>query len=167
MPESTSHIVVQVIGGVLFAIGVLIGYGMVRTRARSASWAYWPVATGTIVVSEVTVATQRLIQSTGPTKIYGTDIRYEYEADGRSFTGDTVTLGGTAETSASEGSSEALVARYPLGAKVDVYYDPADPSTSMLEPASRSGIFNMMMVALGFVVVGSLLFAAGYFQLGH
>ena len=155
----------QILGGGLFAIGAFIAYGTVRTRVKTATSRSWPTVTGSVIVSEVTVSSQRN-SSNQPIKLYGTDIQYDYQVGGQSFTGNSVTLGGTIETN-KRGRNDALVARYPCGRKVRVYYDPSDPATAILEPGELGGVFNMMMVALGFLLVGGLFFAAGYFELGH
>jgi len=165
MPQSNSEVVMQIFGGGLAAIGVLIAYGTLRTRVKVAASRRWPTVTGTVLVSEVAVQSSRNT-SGQPIKIYSADIPYEYKVGDKYCTGDAVKLGGSIETSRRD-SFEALVVRYPVGRKVRVYYDPSDPVTAMLEPGELGGVFNMMMVALGFVVVGGLFFSANYFALGR
>jgi Protein of unknown function (DUF3592) len=165
VPGSNVQIVMQVLGGGLIAIGAFVAYGTLRTRVKTTTSRRWPTVTGAVIVSEVAARPERNA-SGRPTKVYRADIQYQYQVSGESFTSETVALGGSIETS-SRGRFDAQVARYPVGRKVRVYYDPSDPATAILEPGELGGVFNMMMVALGFLVVGGLFFAAGYFQLGH
>ena len=52
-----------------------------------------------------------------------------------------------------------MVARYPEGKRVTVYYDPDDAATATLEPGAVGGIFNMAMVAGGLMLVGGIVVA--------
>ena len=52
-----------------------------------------------------------------------------------------------------------MVKRYPEGKRVTVYYDRDDPATATLEPGELGGIFNMAMVAGGFILVGGIVVA--------
>jgi hypothetical protein len=61
-------------------------------------------------------------------------------------------------------ASEAIVARYPVGRRIKVFYDPKDPAMAVLEPANRDGLTVLAIVAGGFALVSSILIAAPYLR---
>ena len=150
----TVEVVIRVVGAGIVGIGALTAYGAIRMRRKTAQAHKWPTVTGTIVSSELETETRyhdgKRIQT------YGSAIRYAYEVGGKAYESDQIQLGGTSETSR-PGEFERIVARYPEGKRVTVYYDPDDPATATLEPGALGGIFNMAMVAGGAVLVGTIL----------
>ncbi len=156
----TVEIVMRVVGTGMVGIGVFIAYGMVRLRVKTAQALNWPKVTGTIITSELETWTRP--RSKGPPiRMFGATIRFAYEVDGKPYESDQVQLGGTRETSLS-GEFERLVARYPEGKRVPVHYDPRDPATAVIEPGKLGGIFNMAMVAGGFLLVGAAMIGATF-----
>ena len=152
----TVEIVLRVVGTGIVGIGVLTAYGTVRMRLKTAQAHKWPTVTGTIVSSELESKTED--HSRKPIRTYGAAIRYAYEVDGKAYESDQIQLGGTSETS-QPGEFERMVARYPEGMRVTVYYDPDDPATATIEPGALGGIFNMAMVAGGAILVGGIIVA--------
>jgi hypothetical protein len=63
---------------------------------------------------------------------YGIDLRYRYEVLGRSYFGDRASFG-RLSFGGGEGTAESLVRKYPAGSAVDVHYDPARPTKSVLQ----------------------------------
>jgi len=58
-----------------------------------------------------------------------------------------------------EAASLAVVAKYPVGEDVDVYYSPYEPTTTILEPhASPSTMVNTFALGIGLVFLPVLLF---------
>lgn len=107
---------------------VLAGFGLSRLRrglrpAPTRSPAHrWPHTTGTVLSSTVQVSRNGNARHEQPLVLYA------YQVDGQVFQGNRVRLSGSAT------SASATVARYPAGAAVTVYYDPANPAVSALEP---------------------------------
>ena len=57
-----------------------------------------------------------------------------------------------------KGPARRLCARYPLGASVDVYIDPNNPSRSVLEPGGDAWLLRLgLPVSLLLIVLGALL----------
>jgi hypothetical protein len=81
------------------------------------------------------------------------EVRYEYRVDGKRYTGDRVSLG---EDLGNFQVAETL-ARYPVGATVTVYYDPAKPTQAVLERDAPPGVFRTLGI---FIAVLVALFAA-------
>jgi hypothetical protein len=153
---TTVEIVLRFVGSGAVAIGVLTAYGTVRMRLKVGQSHKWPTVPGKIVSSELESETER--HNRKPITTYAAAIRYAYEVDGKAYESDQIQLGGTSETS-QPGEFERMVKRYPEGKRVTVYYDPDDPATATLEPGELGGIFNMAMVAGGFILVGGIIVA--------
>ena len=153
---TTVEIVMRVVGSGAVALGLLTAYATVRMRVKVGQSHKWPTVPGKIVASELESDTNRHDQKRITT--YAAAIRYAYEVDGKPYESDQIQLGGSSETSQPE-EFEGMVKRYPEGKRVKVYYDPADPATATLEPGEMGGIFNMAMVAGGFILVGGVIVA--------
>ena len=153
---TTAELVVRVVGSGAIAIGVLAGYGTVRMWRKVGQSHKWPTVPGEIVSSELESETEQHHHK--PITTYAAAIRYAYEIEGKAYESDQIQLGGTSETSQPR-EFERMVERYPKGKRVTVYYDPDDPATATLEPGELGGIFNMAIVAGGFILVGGVLVA--------
>lgn len=153
---TTREIVLRFVGSGLIAIGALAAYGAARMRIKVGQSHKWPTVPGEIVSSELEHKSGRHDGKRITT--YAAGIRYAYEVDGKAYESDQIQLGGSSETSEPE-EFERMVKRYPEGKRVKVYYDPTDPATATLEPGELGGIFNMAMVAGGFILVGSVIIA--------
>jgi hypothetical protein len=108
---------------------------------RAAAAVRWPRTKGKIESSEV-------CQSFG-SRYYAPDVTYRYTVDDTDFIGETIqsTRVGLSETEARE-----IAGRYPVGAEVDVRYDPQRPWSCMLELSPGAG--------RGRIVVGAACLAA-------
>ncbi len=88
---------------------------------------------------------------TDKTTVYKARVEYLYEVDGREHRGDTICIGGTLHTSLKR-HAEQRCARYPLGGRVEVFYDPMQPETSCLE---KTGAGGELLFYLGWAFAGS------------
>jgi Protein of unknown function (DUF3592) len=145
-----------VVGGPMSVMLVaMIANKMLQLR-RAANW---PQAAGSIVKSDVVASHQQRIAK--ETEVINRPaIEYEFFANGRKYTGRRIGIG---EDSGGV-NTEATLARYPVGAAVAVYYDPADPENCVLERNPPS--FQMQGCAASLM---SLFFmsAAGYWLYTH
>lgn len=94
-------------------------------EARSAS--HWPQTTAKILKCG-TEARHHQFSGEATTVTNVPVVDYEFTANGRTFRGNRISIGddtGGAHT-------EATLARFPVGATVPVYYDPADPTHCVL-----------------------------------
>lgn len=109
---------------------------MPESRAARA----WPVAAGRIIESSV----ERSPPPGGKTRWDSiVRVRYAYEVNGSAFEGTRLGLWDGRRVRSE--SALATCARYPVGADVQVRYDPADPRRALLDP--RLG--NDLYVSLG------------------
>jgi hypothetical protein len=149
-----------VIGG-LFAvvgvIGILAGFATLlfgfATLAKIKATSAWPSVDGVVVASGTIVhvhtdSEHRLDE----TRMHEPTVRYEYEVDGRKYSGDRITLARVARTG---DFAAAMLARYPVGEGVRVHYDPKDPKSAVLRPGDTRGIEILFTVAVGFIAIGA------------
>jgi hypothetical protein len=106
----------------LFVNGALL-FNIFSARRKASAMQTWPSAPGSIVESELRSRRR------GSRRIYYPHIVYQYNVMGQTYTGKRISPG------PESGSSRAreLVAKYPPGAPVTVYYDPQNPSDAALE----------------------------------
>ena len=111
----------------------------------------WPSAVGRIVRSEVVRTTTEQIKGrTG--SIYVPWIEYEYTVDLRPLRGSTVNLGSELNTS-SRYRAEFRCRKYPVGAAVEVFYDPIKPQDACLARTCE-GLWFIIPVSTIFLLVG-------------
>jgi hypothetical protein len=130
--------------GIAFALVGIVGFGWFtfnNHQARS-----WPTVTGQVV--ESTVDSSR--RSSGRTK-YSPKVRYAYEVAGRRFENNHVWLNDS-KSFRDRGKASSIVAAYRAGGPATIFYDPADPSRSLLIHADPPGHF-LFAVAVGAIMI--------------
>ena len=95
---------------------------------------------------------------------------YEYEAEGKRYTADTLQIRGNMQTTRSVRRERELLSRYPPGKSVLVYYNPAKPEEAVLQPGVPRGLLPltaggavMFLVGLGIISIftGAMKFPPG------
>lgn len=141
--------------GLAFA---LFGWSVAFTEAEDPS--NWPTATGTITsFDEDEVDNNRGVSFSGDVSdpLILVNFAYVYTVDGIEYTGtqrfvDESLVDGRLQLEPDE--LEAVATQYPVGATVEVYYNPNDPAESALETASNT---PYIIVGVGAGVLGSLM----------
>jgi uncharacterized protein DUF3592 len=114
---------------------------VVRGAVRQVVSAGWPAVDGTVTVSE-------------PEDQRGDSwkLAYEYVVAGRLFTGTVYAF----DPMPIQGGEEVLrhIAAYPVGAAVDVYYNPHDRAEAVLRPGLRGCTLWIAMFLSCFVLIG-------------
>jgi len=116
-------------------ISVLVigGIGYILYRRNQQSMAYrqstqtWLTTTGTVLMSSVQSSHSGNSHSTYPVVVYS------YVVNGQSYQSQRVRAGDQFLTVRVAGQAQATVARYPIGKRITVYYDPANTAESALE----------------------------------
>ena len=116
----------------LFAAALLLmawaGYEM----HRGLDTLDWPETQGTITSSGVRKEIRRESGSSSrQSTTYYPEIRYAYQANGRSYTGTNINIGG--KTGGMEWLAQRAVKKYPSGKNVSVHYRPDNPSEAVLK----------------------------------
>jgi hypothetical protein len=125
----------------------------------------WPYTTGKVIVSDVHSRRKKpgeIGYKQGDAEVANEpQVEYLYHVGGRTYRGQRVTIG--ERTAGFE--LESILARYPVGAAVTVYYDPANPQTAVLERDLPAG--KMLLgggCVLLFFIGGPLLAMLLYFD---
>jgi len=121
----------------------------------------WPTTKGSIELSQLGTGTKR--QRVGPDRrYYYPQIRYRYRVGMREYVSERISANSVfilgardlSDFKSDPAEARAVVARYPGGSTVRVFYDPDDPRDALLEPGPTSSAQQK-------IVFGSLCFAAG------
>jgi len=121
---------------------------------------HWLPARGRILSSQA--VQRRVTASTGDVR-GRTELRnfpsitYEFHVGGRRYRGNRHSLGedlGNTDVA-------ATLARYPKGTEVVVYYDPANPSDSVIERDMPEGIIRTLGLFAAFIVFGTVAATLG------
>ncbi len=141
---------------VFIAIGLGLLYYARGLSAKAQQSLSWPSTEGVIAHSAVLLQMQQTSNSNN-TPTYKADVAYRYKVRGSDYSSDRITL---ADFSSSGGRAQSIVNRYPDGAPVSVYYNPADPSDAVLERGGTSGI-GVLYIIGGFFAAAGLVFLIG------
>jgi hypothetical protein len=129
----------------LFIFGRNVMHGL---RSRN-----WPTAEGRITQSSI--ETHMSTDDEGDTRTtYGASIHYTYNVAGEEFEGTRRTF--TDARTSSMQRAQNIIARYPQGSPVTVYYSEEDPSLSVLEVGVSWFSYVLIVLLLGLLVVGIL-----------
>jgi len=126
---------------ILITDGILLAIIFV-TRQKVKEAAGWTSTMGTVLLSTI-----QYRRSNNGTSAYPV-VQYSYEVLGRTYQGNKIMPGPEVGGS----GTHKIVARYPMGAQVMVYYDPNAPSNSVLE-RDMPGYVKWLWIA---IVLGDL-----------
>ena len=152
---------------VFIAIGAAVLRYALRMAEKARQSESWPSTEGEIAHSATLYQTDTTATSNG-VATYKADIAYRYKVNGANYSSSKVALLDLA--SSSSGRAQNIVQRYPDKSKVQVYYNPADPSEAILEPGSVGGI-NFLYIFGGIFATAGVLFLlmslTGHIHMAH
>jgi hypothetical protein len=114
---------VLVLGGLGF---FLYKRSQQSTAARQSAQS-WASTSGMVLMSTVQTRRSGRSVSTFPVVVY------QYDVNGKAFQGKTIKVGEQYLNVRILGQAQETADRYPVGATVNVYYNPANPAESALE----------------------------------
>ena len=112
---------------VIGALGYFLHKRNQQSMAYRKSTQAWLSTTGTILMSSVQSSYSGRSHSTHPVVVYS------YIVNGQSYQSQRIKAGEQFLNVRVIGQAEATVNRYPIGATVTVYYNPANPAECALE----------------------------------
>jgi hypothetical protein len=147
---------VLIMGGV---IGLALG-GWAAYWVGSNSWnglvsPGWEQAQGTVLQARLEWSGRQL----APTVVY------RYDVGGQTYENDRISFPYTHSSGSAEILHRKLTAKYPAGGSCTVYYNPANPATSCLEP----GVDYLLLIvgvplALGLLTAGVVTIRYGLWE---
>lgn len=152
MPEAPRRVLV-IFGTVFVGVGLAIALGAAWILERAAAAAEWPASGGLVITSEVASGTDA-----DGSRLYWPNVEYRYGVRDSTYVGTRVRA--ILTRASSDGPARRVVARYPVGAAVTVFYDPADPSSALLETESGAVVGFLFAAAGACVLIGGAAFLA-------
>ncbi len=148
------------VGALLGVVGVLIALWGRSYLARDRAIARWPKAPGTVTSSRYESETGTSRDADGydvTSTTYLPVVAYQYTVQGREYPGTKVAR--VVEWTGDARRVKECIDRYPAGARIEVFYDPADPTTAYLETRRSGGAvflvaFGGFFALMGFGIVG-------------
>jgi hypothetical protein len=149
----------RMFGAAFMLIGVALLTPGVRRMVRAVESVNWPKAPGVILFSGISSTTSESRDDDGAaveTTIFSSPLVVEYVVDGRKHYSNTRRFGHLAGSSDANWAQE-IAQRYPVGAKVQVSYSPADLDQAVLEPGISSEAYWLPAAGLVFLLFGLLV----------
>jgi len=144
-------------GVFLLGIALLIHVRFSRDDEGGGSTWKWPATPGRVIDSRIEIRLHR----TQPAD-YADRILYEYTVKGRVYHSQAVDL--QARDVRDRSAMYALVAAYPTGKAVTVWYDPANPSHALLVPQTGGANSDpRLLTARLIAAAGACLLALPWF----
>lgn len=130
-----------------------------RSSAKAIAGASWRPTLATVIYAEV--ATETVKNRGGrDAERFVPVIAYEYEIDGAPYQAARLRFGDT--SSANLADAEKVVERFPVGAGIEIRYDPNAPSEATIESDTDRFEYRMIAgIALAVLAVAALISAMG------
>lgn len=146
--------VALIFSGILTLGGVaLVLFGISFLKDANAS-KNWPVAPGQVQSTRP----QRSTSSRKYNPPYHYAVTYRYEVAGIAYSNNRYSLGdGPTASKRFQSKGEAIAAArkdYPVGQTIDIYYNPAEPSSSVIKPGVSFGTLVPLVMGCIFLPSG-------------
>lgn len=140
-------IVISSIGFVILVLNAIFLGIIFSTRRKMAAVSRWPSTLGTVLMS--TLESRRSSDNSGYTNY--PVVHYSYQVGGQTYQSTKLAPG--PEVGGSGAGS--VVARYPAGAQVMVFYNPQNPAEAVLETkASAQWVMWLVLVITNIMLCG-------------
>lgn len=139
--------------GCVFAFLMPAGYASYQLQTQAK---LWPTTQGTIVSSKVKESQH--FEFDAKDYKYQASVMARYSVDGKHYQTFEIYAGQTQTSTNSYASAQKKVVRYPVGAKIKVYYNPAKPSVGVLEPGVKTETYVFLAFAVSCALLSLYLF---------
>lgn len=144
----------QIAAGVCLLLFGSFLIGLLRMRSQMQAANNWTMTEGVITASGVEQPPSHVSDDLNDASPV---IRYRYRVNGEELESDGIKIGGQPLTT--RVLAGKLVARYPVGAHVDVYVDPNDPKIALLEPRRQDNVVALLAFTVTFGFIAAILAA--------
>jgi Protein of unknown function (DUF3592) len=144
----------QIAAGACLLISGGLLFNLFRMRGQMRAASTWNRIEGVIIASEVRQPPSHLSDDLNDATPL---IRYRYRAGSQDLESDHIRIGGQPMTT--RVLAARLVARYPIGAHVDVYVDPRDCNNALLEPGASGNLAAQLAFTIVFGLIAAVLTA--------
>ena len=131
-----------------FLIGLVVGggliYGSIVNGRKAQASLQWPSVPGTVLYSQLV---RDSTSGSGDVETFSPVITYTYIVNGQGLQCSRVNFSGT--------KSKKQLATYPKGIPVQVYYDPQQPTTAVLEKGGSTKV--MLFVGIAVIAFGCVV----------
>ncbi|MBE2272312.1 MAG: DUF3592 domain-containing protein [Anaerolinea sp.] len=135
------------------AVALVLLIIVVRAGRKVRASQNWRIAKGRVLASYIERRYSRTGEG-GTSAAYYPVVAYEYEVGRQHFQGSRIRFGNQIGYGWT-GPAQKDVDRFPVGAPVDVYYDPEAPEDAVLERSARGS--NRMLLIVVAVIFGTIL----------
>jgi hypothetical protein len=146
----------QIAGGICLLIFGAMLFSLFRLRSQILAASRWDKTEGVIIVSRVEQPPSHLSDDLNDASPV---VRYRYRAGGQEIESDRIGVGGQPLTTRVLAGRQ--IARFPVGARVDVYVDPNDPNNALLEPRQQGNLAAQLAFTITFGIAAGILVAHG------
>jgi|HubBroStandDraft_6_1064221.scaffolds.fasta_scaffold65006_5 hypothetical protein len=146
------------IGTPFAVVGIVLVWIAVHIFTNDSAMKSWPTTDGVIVSSAIETAITQTKDQAGHLRPWETrvpKVRYSYTVNAKQLEGTRITR---EPSVGNHGEADQWIKRYPVGKAVKVYYDPNDPTSSVLE--FKTSVGGVLFGAIGafFLLLGVALF---------
>jgi hypothetical protein len=163
MNANTLTIIIVASITILFSgIGILLIMIYQRNKKKASASLSWPETKGTVIKSKIKEESSVFSDDEGEESsqpMYSADISYNYLVDGMLYTSDQVSFAGKSSYSKRE-KVEEILAGFPEGASVSVFYKPDNPQESVLQRTAK-GSGALLGAGIVFLSIGILTLIVG------
>lgn len=138
----------SIILGLFVFAGLLATLWGLRVIVMARKTLQWPAVEGTIEESKVSFESSE-------TNDLLPHIKFCYSVEQQTF---HQVMKFSGDITPSQEFAKSYVDKYPVGASVQVYYNPLNPEMATLEPGLAKGDWLVLAIGLGMLVMGILLF---------
>jgi len=148
LSNAGSHLGSSVMFSILGLFVLVLGVSVIVKKIRSRNW---PFAIARVVSSDVVQEKRKR-----GAMMYSAEITYEYKVDGVDYSSDNID--GLANGSSNPEPANKTVLEYPVGRQIEVYYNPSNPKSALVDRSVSLWNYAIVLLGLIFSSIGAYLF---------